>query len=47
MRLGARLDKLETAKCSGVAVVNVYEGETPKTSGDGLTVIISKPGARP
>lgn len=47
MRMGARLDKLEAVNCSGLQIVIAYEGEAPKVSGDGLTVIIRKPGKRP
>lgn len=45
--MGARLNKLEAVNCSGLHIVIAYEGESPKGSGDGLTVIIRKPGKRP
>lgn len=47
MKLGARMGRLEAANSSGLHIVIAYEGEAPHVSGDGLTVIIRKPGKRP
>lgn len=47
MRLHQRLAKLESASASGLHIVILYEGEASPPSGNGLTVIVHKPGVRP
>lgn len=47
MKLGARLGRLEAANSFGLHIVIAYEGEAPQVSGNGLRVIIRKPGKRP
>lgn len=47
MNIKARLSKLENNGPTPMRIVKLYDGEVAPCGGDGLTVIIRKPGARP